>query len=164
MIHVRDLTVAYTDQKVLQDVSFDVRLGECLVVTGPSGCGKSTLARVLTGLIPQVIPAEIQRKCGSCRPRCDPLPDGRIGSTGGRYIPEPAGASFSFAGCRRSCLWSIQPGAANGRSQRPGRMGIGGSRLEWIFRPKSRLPFWWANAASGDRLRPCHASQGARPG
>ncbi len=29
-------------------------------VTGPSGCGKSTLARVLTGLIPQVIPAKVQ--------------------------------------------------------------------------------------------------------
>lgn len=59
MIHVRDLTVHYADQIALQDVSFDVRLGECLVVTGPSGCGKSTLVRVLTGLIPQVIPAEI---------------------------------------------------------------------------------------------------------
>ena len=59
MIHVRDLTVHYADQIALQEVSFDVRLGECLVVTGPSGCGKSTLVRVLTGLIPQVIPAEI---------------------------------------------------------------------------------------------------------
>jgi ABC-type polar amino acid transport system ATPase subunit len=27
----------------------------------PSGCGKSTLARVLTGLIPQVIPTKISR-------------------------------------------------------------------------------------------------------
>ena len=59
MIHVHDLTVSYDDQAVLQAVSFDVQPGECLVVTGPSGCGKSTLARVLTGLIPQVIPAEI---------------------------------------------------------------------------------------------------------
>jgi energy-coupling factor transporter ATP-binding protein EcfA2 len=59
MIQVRDLNVSYTGQKVLQDVSFDVGQGECLVVTGPSGCGKSTLARVLTGLIPQVIPAEV---------------------------------------------------------------------------------------------------------
>ena len=62
MIHVRDLTVSYTGQKVIQEVSFDVDPGECLVVTGPSGCGKSTLARVLTGLIPQVIPAEISGK------------------------------------------------------------------------------------------------------
>ena len=59
MIHVCDLSVSYGDQAVLQEVSFDVQPGECLVVTGPSGCGKSTLARVLTGLIPQVIPAEI---------------------------------------------------------------------------------------------------------
>jgi energy-coupling factor transport system ATP-binding protein len=59
MIHVRDLTVHYADQMALQGISFDVRLGECLVVTGPSGCGKSTLVRVLTGLIPQVIPAEL---------------------------------------------------------------------------------------------------------
>lgn len=59
MIHVRDLSVAYGDQAILQKISFDVQPGECLVVTGPSGCGKSTLARVLTGLIPQVIPAEL---------------------------------------------------------------------------------------------------------
>ena len=60
MIHVRDLTVRYADQIALQDVSFDVIPGECLVVTGPSGCGKSTLVRILTGLIPQVVPAEIR--------------------------------------------------------------------------------------------------------
>ncbi len=59
MIHVRDLTVSYGAQAILQKVSFDVQPGECVVVTGPSGCGKSTLARVLTGLIPQVIPAEL---------------------------------------------------------------------------------------------------------
>ena len=100
MIHVRNLTVAYTDQKVLQDVSFDVRLGECLVVTGPSGCGKSTLARVLTGLIPQVIPAEISGSVEVAGLDATSLPNGRIGSTGGSYLPEPAGASFPFAGCR----------------------------------------------------------------
>jgi len=60
MIHVHELTVHYAEQAALQDVSFDVQAGECLVVTGPSGCGKSTLARVLTGLIPQVIPAEVE--------------------------------------------------------------------------------------------------------
>jgi energy-coupling factor transport system ATP-binding protein len=59
MIHVRDLTVEYGMCKALREVSFDVRAGECLVVTGLSGCGKSTLARVLTGLIPQVIPANV---------------------------------------------------------------------------------------------------------
>jgi NitT/TauT family transport system ATP-binding protein len=34
----------------LQDISFDVRSGEFLVVVGPSGCGKSTLLDLLGGL------------------------------------------------------------------------------------------------------------------
>jgi energy-coupling factor transporter ATP-binding protein EcfA2 len=38
----------------------DVNKGECVLVTGPSGCGKSTLARLLSGLIPQVIPARVE--------------------------------------------------------------------------------------------------------
>ena len=59
MIHVRDLTVAYGDIAALDAVSFDVAAGECLVVTGMSGCGKSTLMRVLSGLIPQVVPAAL---------------------------------------------------------------------------------------------------------
>jgi energy-coupling factor transport system ATP-binding protein len=60
MIHVRNLTVQYAENAVLKDISFDVKSGECLVVTGPSGCGKSTLVRVLTSLIPQVIPAQVR--------------------------------------------------------------------------------------------------------
>jgi len=59
MIRVSHLSVRYGDQVALEDVSLEVNAGECLVVTGLSGCGKSTLARVLTGLIPNVIPAEI---------------------------------------------------------------------------------------------------------
>ncbi len=31
MIKVRDLSVAYSEQMVLQDVSFDVHPGECLM-------------------------------------------------------------------------------------------------------------------------------------
>lgn len=60
MISVRNLTVSYGTNKVLQNVSFDVNAGECLVITGSSGCGKSTLAHVLTGLIPHSIPAQVE--------------------------------------------------------------------------------------------------------
>ncbi|MFZ5857929.1 MAG: ABC transporter ATP-binding protein [Chloroflexota bacterium] len=59
MISVRNLTVSYTTAPVLQNVSFEVKAGECLVVTGLSGCGKSTLARVLMGIIPNTIPAKV---------------------------------------------------------------------------------------------------------
>jgi len=60
MIQVRGLTVSYGTTSVLQNVSFDVKDGDCLVITGGSGCGKSTLAHVLTGLIPNSIPAKVE--------------------------------------------------------------------------------------------------------
>lgn len=59
MIQVRDLSVWYGDHPALQNISFEVADGECVLVTGPSGCGKSTLGRVLTGLIPHSIPARV---------------------------------------------------------------------------------------------------------
>lgn len=59
MIQVRDLTVSYGASQILKNISFHVAAGECLVLTGLSGCGKSTLARVLTGVIPNTIPAQV---------------------------------------------------------------------------------------------------------
>lgn len=59
MIRVRDLSVSYGTSSILQNISFDVNAGECLVITGLSGCGKSTLAHVLTGLIPNAISATV---------------------------------------------------------------------------------------------------------
>ncbi len=59
MISIRNLTVSYGSIPALRNVSFDVKAGECLVITGLSGCGKSTLARVLTGIIPSAIPAQV---------------------------------------------------------------------------------------------------------
>lgn len=60
MIYVRDLNVSYGIDRVLRDVSFDVKAGECLVITGSSGCGKSTLVRLLTGIIPNAIHAQVE--------------------------------------------------------------------------------------------------------
>ena len=36
----------------IQNVSFDIKEGEFVVVVGPSGCGKSTLLRIIAGLLP----------------------------------------------------------------------------------------------------------------
>jgi energy-coupling factor transport system ATP-binding protein len=52
MIRVDHLCVSYGKQRVLDDVTLQVKDGEFVLVTGPSGCGKSTLARCLNGHIP----------------------------------------------------------------------------------------------------------------
>jgi len=62
MIHVEGLSVRYGSVLALEDISFELGAGECLLVAGPSGCGKSTLGRVLSGLIPGSIPAQVRGK------------------------------------------------------------------------------------------------------
>jgi len=41
------------DAAAINDVSFQVRKGECLLLTGLSGCGKTSILRLLNGLIPR---------------------------------------------------------------------------------------------------------------
>jgi phospholipid/cholesterol/gamma-HCH transport system ATP-binding protein len=53
VIDVRDLTVGFGDQIVLDHLSLDVRRGEILGVVGASGGGKTVLLRTIIGLIRQ---------------------------------------------------------------------------------------------------------------
>lgn len=54
IIEVKNLTAAYGEDVVLDDISFDVATGEKFVILGGSGCGKSTLLRHLIGLMKPV--------------------------------------------------------------------------------------------------------------
>ncbi len=50
VIKVRNLTVQFGDNLVLDNISFDVNRSEIFVILGGSGCGKTTLLRHLLGL------------------------------------------------------------------------------------------------------------------
>jgi phospholipid/cholesterol/gamma-HCH transport system ATP-binding protein len=51
ILEVRNLTARYGETTVLQDVSFDVRRGEILVIIGASGSGKTTVLKHMAGLL-----------------------------------------------------------------------------------------------------------------
>ena len=50
IISVRDLTVRYGDQRVLDHVNLDIARGEVMVLLGGSGSGKTTMLRHIIGL------------------------------------------------------------------------------------------------------------------
>lgn len=52
ILDVRDLSVAFGDFVVLENISFFVERGEALAIIGPNGSGKTTLFRALLGTIP----------------------------------------------------------------------------------------------------------------
>lgn len=52
IIKVRDLTCAYGDSVIIDNISFEVGQGEIFVILGGSGCGKSTVLKHMIGLYP----------------------------------------------------------------------------------------------------------------
>lgn len=49
---VKNLRVAFGQQVVIDDLSFEVSAGECVAVIGPNGAGKTMLLKALLDLIP----------------------------------------------------------------------------------------------------------------
>jgi phospholipid/cholesterol/gamma-HCH transport system ATP-binding protein len=50
IIKVENVTAAYDETVILDDISFEVKQGEVFVILGGSGCGKSTLMKHMIGL------------------------------------------------------------------------------------------------------------------
>lgn len=51
LISIKDLTVIFEDDLIIDNVSFNIQENEFLTFLGPSGCGKTTLLRILAGFL-----------------------------------------------------------------------------------------------------------------
>ena len=55
ILEIKDVDATYTGrERVLKDISVNVRRGRTVALVGESGSGKSTLAKVITGLLPAI--------------------------------------------------------------------------------------------------------------
>ena len=54
LVSLRQASLRVRDRVLLEDITWDVRLGEHWAVLGPNGAGKSTLVRALVGEVPVV--------------------------------------------------------------------------------------------------------------
>lgn len=52
ILEIENLSVAYGDAEVLQDVSLRIERGQFACLIGPNGAGKSTLLKTIIGLVP----------------------------------------------------------------------------------------------------------------
>ncbi|MBI4991846.1 MAG: metal ABC transporter ATP-binding protein [Candidatus Harrisonbacteria bacterium] len=52
VLKVANLTVSFDEDKIIEDLDFEVREGDVLAVIGPNGAGKTTLFKALLGMTP----------------------------------------------------------------------------------------------------------------
>lgn len=52
ILEVKNLTVSFGEEKILDDVSFELKKGENVAIMGPNGAGKTVLLKTLLGLLP----------------------------------------------------------------------------------------------------------------
>lgn len=52
LLEVKNLSVEFDGNLVVEDVSFDLNKGEVLSIVGPNGSGKTTLIKALLGILP----------------------------------------------------------------------------------------------------------------
>ena len=64
MLEFRNVSFTYknSEEKVVNNVSFKINEGECVLLTGVSGSGKSTIVHLMNGLIPALYEGELTGK------------------------------------------------------------------------------------------------------
>ena len=49
IIELKNISIAFGSQKVLNGIDLSIRDGEFVTLLGPSGCGKTTILRIIGG-------------------------------------------------------------------------------------------------------------------
>ena len=64
-IEAENVSFSYqgSNETALQDISVQIKPGECVLLCGKSGCGKTTFSRLLNGLSPAFYPGELTGSC-----------------------------------------------------------------------------------------------------
>ena len=52
ILKVKNLNVELDEEKIIEDLSFEVKKGETVTILGPNGAGKTVLLRTLLGILP----------------------------------------------------------------------------------------------------------------
>jgi len=52
ILRVKNLNVKLNDEKIIEDLSFEVKKGDILTILGPNGAGKTVLLKTLLGVLP----------------------------------------------------------------------------------------------------------------
>jgi phosphate transport system ATP-binding protein len=63
IFELRDLTVSYSGQPAVKNVTMEIARNEITALIGPSGCGKSTLIRCLNRMNDLIPTAEVEGEC-----------------------------------------------------------------------------------------------------
>ena len=57
LLTIKDLSLTYHsssgETKAVENISFNVDVGEFVAIVGPSGCGKTTILNIIGGLLPK---------------------------------------------------------------------------------------------------------------
>ena len=62
MLKANHITVRYDDHAVVNDLSFELKEGQWLMLVGPNGAGKSTLIEIISQGVPYTGSIELEGK------------------------------------------------------------------------------------------------------
>lgn len=130
-LEVRGLTVAYSGEVALWNVSLAVPRGVLMAVVGPNGAGKTTLVKAVQNLVPAVA--------------------GRVSVFGGAY--EDNRKSVAYVPQRESVDWNFPANVAD-----VVQMGTYAS-LGWIRRPGGKEKLITADALKKTGMEDCRDRQ-----